>query len=106
METRTVKLENPIIVAGKEMTEVMVRGSTVGDEEDAMQQAVRLKRGDNPVAIELCLMAKLTRLPYDALRSMRGRDYANLRAALNELNGVENNPDENPTETAGTPGSD
>ncbi|MDE6734943.1 MAG: phage tail assembly protein, partial [Desulfovibrio sp.] len=47
-QTKTVKLAEPIMVGGKEVTEVTLRRSTVGDEEDAMQQAVQLKRGKNP----------------------------------------------------------
>lgn len=86
-ETRTVKLREPIQVGGKEVTEVTLRRSTVGDEEDAMQQAVQLKRGKNPVTVEMCLFARVTRLPYDAIRALHGRDYAAIREAFNDLNG-------------------
>lgn len=85
---KIVKLVEPITVGGKEISEVTVRRSTVGDEEDAMQSAVQLKRGKNPLTVEMCLMARVSKLPYDAVRSMHGPDYAALRQALNELNGV------------------
>lgn len=100
MEKKTVTLSAPVKVADREMLEIEIRRSTVGDEEDAMQQAVRMKRGDNQVTVEICLIAMLTRLPYDAVRSLYGPDYQKLRHALNELNGVEST--ENPTLKAGT----
>ena len=86
-QTKTIKLAEPIMMGGKEITEVTLRRSTVGDEEDAMQQAVQLKRGKNPVTVEMCLFARVTRLPYDAIRSMYGADYATIREAFNDLNG-------------------
>lgn len=96
MKTKTVTLSEPLIVGGKELAEVVVRRSTVGDEEDAMQQAIGLKQGNNPVTVELCLMSRVTRLPYDAIRSMTGPEYQKLKTALNALNGpVE---DVNPTD--------
>lgn len=85
--SRTVTLREPLTVGGKEMTEVVVNASTVGDEEDAMQMAVDMKRGSNPVTVELCLISRVTRLPYDILRGMNGADYTALREALNEVNG-------------------
>ena len=66
--SRTVTLREPLTVGGKEMTEVVVTASTVGDEEDAMQMAVDMKRGSNPVTVELCLLSRVTRLPYDDAR--------------------------------------
>ncbi|WP_288230892.1 phage tail assembly protein [uncultured Desulfovibrio sp.] len=102
--TRTVALSEPIEVGGKALAEVVVRRSTVGDEEDAMQQAVQLKRGQNPVTVEMCLLSRVTRLPYDAIRSLHGADYAAIREALGELNGPVPGGPENPTpETDGTP---
>lgn len=89
MENATVTLSAPVMAAGKEVTEVSLRRATVGDEEDAMQQAIQLKRGKNPVTVEMCLFAKVTRLPYDAIRSLAGRDYAAIREAHNRLNGFE-----------------
>lgn len=87
MEKKTVKLANPIIVAGKEISEVEVRRSTIGDEEDAMQQAIQLKKGKNPLTVEMCLMCRVARLPYDAVRAMHGPDYMAIRQAMNEMNG-------------------
>ena len=98
MKKTTVKIEKPILIAGKEVSEICLRSSTVGDEEDAMQQAVQLKRSKNNVTIELCLFAKLTRIPYDVLRTLQGPDYQKLRDALNEMNGAaaDAEEDENP----------
>ena len=99
---KTIQLKEPIEVGGKTLTEIEVRRSTIGDEEDAMQTAVRMKRGQNPLTVEMCLFAKVTRLPYDKIRMMNGQDYAAIRAALNELNGVEPpTDDENPTMQSG-----
>ena len=47
-------------------------------------------------------MSKLTRLPYDAIRSMTGPEYQKLKEALNEVNGFSGEEQENPTPTAGT----
>lgn len=102
MKTKHVNLAEPLNIGGKEITEVVVRRSTVGDEEDAMQQAISLKRGNNNVTVELCLMAKLTRLPYDAIRGMVGPEYQKLKAALNEVNGLAEETSENPMQTDGT----
>lgn len=95
---KIVILKEPLEVAGKILTEIEVRRSTIGDEEDAMQTAIQLKKGKNPLTVEMCLMARVTRLPYDKIRLMHGQDYAAIRAALNELNGVEapKDDDENP----------
>lgn len=101
MKTIHVNLSEPLNVGGKEITEVVVRRSTVGDEEDAMQQAINLKRGGNNVTIELCLMAKLTRLPYDTIRNMAGPEYQKLKDALNEVNGLAGETPENPMQTDG-----
>lgn len=102
MKTKLVRLNEPLNIGGKEITEVVVRRSTVGDEEDAMQQAISLKRGHNNVTVELCLMSKLTRLPYDAIRGMPGPEYQKLKEALNEVNGLADEVQENPMETDGT----
>lgn len=97
-KTRTIKLADPVVVGGNEISEVILRRATVGDEEDAMQRAVQLKRAANPVTVELCLFSKLTRLPYDTLRMMHGPDYKKIRDAHNELSGLVEQ-DENPTRT-------
>ena len=106
--SRTVRLRTPVQVDGKDITEVVVRASTVGDEEDAMQQAVTMQRGSNPVTVEICLLSKVTRLPYDALREMSGPDYAALREALSAVNGRDtadgtDPAGEDPTGTAASP---
>lgn len=89
MEKEIVKLTYPITVEGSEISELTLRPSRVGDEEDAMQMAVRLKKADNPVTVEVLLFSHLTKLPYDAIRLLHGQDYQKLRQTLNRLNGVE-----------------
>jgi hypothetical protein len=71
-----------------------------------MDMAIRLKRQKNAVTVEVCLIAKLTKLPYDIVRGMCGQDYAALREALNELNGVAANPTPTPETETGMPESD
>lgn len=86
MKEKTIDLLEPLIVGGTEMHQVTIRRSTVGDEEDAMEMAIRLKRPKNSVTVEVCMFSKLTKLPYDAVRSMCGQDYTALREALSALN--------------------
>ena len=101
MKMKNVTLSEPLIVGGKELVEITVRRRTVGDEEDAMQEAIRLDRANNSATVELCLMSKLTRLPYDALRSLGRADYRKIKEALALLEGgLENGED--PMLTAGT----
>lgn len=98
MKTKNIKLIEPVTVGGKEITEITVRRSTIGDEEDAMQAAIQMKRGKNPLCVEMNLMSRVSKLPYDVLRSMHGQDYQQIRNALNEVNGTlpEAVDDENP----------
>lgn len=86
MKEKTIDLLEPVTVGGVEMPQVSIRRSTVGDEEDAMEMAIRLKRPKNSVTVEVCMFSKLTKLPYDVVRSMCGQDYTALRDALSELN--------------------
>lgn len=97
-KTLTVTLSEPVEIGGQQMTEITVRPSNIGDEEDAMQQAVSLKRPKNPLTVEMCILSRVTRIPYDKLRKMNNRDYAALRSALNELTGIGTGDaeDENP----------
>ncbi len=87
MKEKTVILLEPVSVRGEKKKEIVVRASTVGDEEDAMQRAVQMNKARNPVTVELCLISRVSGIKYDDLRGMNGQDYATLRAALNELNG-------------------
>ena len=97
MEKKIVKLQTPITIGGVEKTEVEVRASTIGDEEDALQEALRLKKGKNALTIEMCLFSKVSKIPYDVLRSMNRADYGAIRDAVNEVNGIEPEDDgENP----------
>ena len=98
MEEKKVTLIEPVTVAGQEVREVTLRRSTIGDEEDAMQQAIALGRKGNPLTTEACLLSRVTGLPYDVLRSMHGPNYAAIRAAHNALFGhAPEEPAENPT---------
>lgn len=101
MEAKTINLSRPVTVNGAEVTEITVRPTTVGNEEDAMQMAISMKRGKNPLTVEMCLFAKSTKLPFDALRAMPSSDYVKIRKAVNEVNGIEEDEeteeDENPT---------
>lgn len=101
---KIIQLQEPLEVAGKTLTEIEVRRSTIGDEEDAMQTAIQLKKSKNPLTVEMCLIARVARLPYDKIRQMHGQDYAAIRAALNELNGMEapTEDDENPMTPSGS----
>lgn len=100
MEKKQVKLLEPIIVGGEEVTEITIRRSTVGDEEDAMEMAIGSSARRTRSRLSLHF-SKLTRLPYDAIRSLYGPDYTALREALNELNAPEG---EDPTMTPETDG--
>ena len=60
---QTVKLSAPLQVGGKEVWELTVRPSTVGDEEDGMQDAVAMHKGNNPLTAEMALLARITRVP-------------------------------------------
>ena len=100
---QTVKLSAPLQVGGKDVWELTVRPSTSGGEEGAMQDAVGIRRGNNPLTAEMALLARIVRVPYDALRGLSSGDYLKLRAAFNVVNGT-NESQENPTpEAAGTP---
>lgn len=103
---QTVKLSAPLQVGGKEVWELTVRPSTIGDEEDAMQDAVGMGKATNPLTTEMTLLARIARVPYDALRGLSSGDYLKLRAAFNVVNRVNavDSGQENPTpEAAGTP---
>ena len=98
-----VKLSAPLQVGGKEVWELTVRPSTIGDEEDAMQDAVGMGKATNPLTAEMTLLALIARIPYDALRALSSGDYLKLRNAFNAVNGT-GESQENPTpEAAGMP---
>ena len=96
---QTVKLSAPLQVGGKEVWELTVRPSTIGDEEDAMQDAVGMGKATNPLTAEMALLARIVRVPYDALRGLSSGDYLKLRAAFNAVNGTDESQ-ENPTPEA------
>lgn len=100
MKTKTIQLRQHLNCKGQEISELTVRRINIGDEEDAMQQAVSLKRSKNPITVEMCIFAKAARIPYDAVRQMNSVDYAALRQAMDEVNGglteIEEEDEENP----------
>lgn len=96
---QTVKLSTPLQVGGKEVWELTVRPSTVGDEEDGMQDAVAMHKGNNPLTAEMAMLARITRVPYDAMRGLSSGDYLKLRNAFNAVNGT-GESQENPTPEA------
>lgn len=96
---QTVKLSAPLQVGGKEVWELTVRPSTIGDEEDAMQDAVGMGKATNPLTAEMALLARIVRVPYDAMRGLSSGDYLKLRAAFNAVNGT-GESQENPTPEA------
>lgn len=89
-----VSLLEPLTIGGKSWTTVDVRRPTVGDEEDAMDMAIKLGRGENRVTLELCLMSRLTSIPYDALRRMEAADYTAIRDAANSISARPTTPTE------------
>ena len=105
-DMKTVALSAPLHVGGKDVWELTLRPSTIGDEEDAMQDAVSMGKATNPLTAEMTLLARITRVPYDALRGLSSGDYLRLRTTFNAVNRV-NDTAENPTPAAaGTPSPD
>lgn len=101
--SKSVVLNEPLNVGGKTIAEVVVRPSTIGDEEDAMQDAVGMGKATNPLTAEMTLLARIARIPYDALRALSSGDYLKLRSAFNEVNRG-SDPQENPMpDGRGTP---
>ena len=98
-DMKTVSLSAPIRVGGKDVLELTVRPSTIGDEEDAMQDAVGMGKGTNPLTAEMTLLARIVRVPYDALRGLSSGDYLKLRSAFNVVTSV-GESQENPTPEA------
>lgn len=80
-----VTLHEPLTIGGKTYTAIDVRRPCVGDEEDAMDQALAMGKGENRVTLELCLYSKITLIPYDVLRTMDADDYRSIRDAAVEL---------------------
>lgn len=101
MKTTTVKLSTSLRIGGKDIDEFTVRASTVGDEEDAMQDAVLMDRAKNVLTVEMALLARMASIPYNLMRTLSGEDYARIREAYNSLMAPAKQQ-ENPTED-GTP---
>ena len=91
-----VTLRELLTIGGKTYTTIDVRRPCVGDEEDAMDQALAMGKGENRVTLELCLYSKITLIPYDVLRAMDADDYRAIRDAAVELT----RPMETPLEEA------
>lgn len=82
---KQVVLREPLTIGGQRYTSIDVRRPCVGDEEDAMEQALAMGRGENRVTMELCLYSLLTQIPYDQLRTMDADDYRNIRDAVRDV---------------------
>lgn len=84
-KTAQAVLGAPIVVRGKQIETITLRRATLGDDEDAMEMAISLNRGTNPVTVELCTLSIVSGVPYDVLRTLDEDDIAELRAAHNSL---------------------
>ena len=84
-KTAQATLSAPIAVQGKQTETLTLRRATLGDDEDAMEMALALNRGTNPVTVELCTLSIVAGVPYDVLRTLDEDDIATLRAAHNSL---------------------
>lgn len=84
-KTAQAVLGAPIVVRGKQTETITLRRATLGDDEDAMEMAISLNRGTNPVTVELCTLSIVSGVPYDVLRTLDEDDIAELRAAHNSL---------------------
>jgi len=80
-----VTLKEPLTIGGQTFTTIDVRRPCVGDEEDAMEQAISMGRGENRVTLEICLFSILTSIPYDKLRGMDAEDYTAIRKAADAV---------------------
>ena len=81
-ETITVTLAKGIVVSGEKRTEITLREPTVGDNMVARAAA----KGDS-AGHEVNLLANLSGLSPDEIRSAKMRDYTRLQEALDFLNG-------------------
>lgn len=79
MKKEIIRLVEPIEIGGKQTGEIEMRASTIGDEEDALQMAIQMKRSANNLTVEMCLYSILTNVPFDKIRMMNSADYAALR---------------------------
>lgn len=81
-----IELKNPVEKkAGQMVTELTLRRPTVGDEEDAMDNAILLGKENNRITLEICTYAKLTGLKYETLRTMDPDDFVKIRNAYARL---------------------
>lgn len=94
MGKKMIMLDEPIEICGQTVSEIEMRRPTIGDLEDAQQEAIRHKRVQNAITMEMCLITRVTKINYDKLRQMYQPDYLKLRDALNELNGVTKKDDD------------
>lgn len=81
-----ISLANPVeFKNGEKVSEITMRRPTVGDEEDAMDLAISLRKSENRITLELCTYAKVTGLKYETLRTMEPEDFVKIRAAYAAL---------------------
>lgn len=82
---RSIILCEPVSFGGKTYTSLDMRRPTMGDEEDAVDQAITLGKGDNQVTVELCLVGLIVGAAYDDMRRLPTAVYKQLRAEYAEL---------------------
>lgn len=99
-KTAQATLSAPITVRGKKTDILTLRRATLGDDEDAMEQAIALGRGGNPITVELCTLSIVAGVPYDVLRTLDEDDIAAIRAAHNSLRPTKLKKTEEADETA------
>ncbi|WP_308771751.1 phage tail assembly protein [uncultured Bilophila sp.] len=102
-KTAQATLSAPIVVRGKQTETITLRRATLGDDEDAMDMAISLNRGTNPVTVELCTLSIVSGVPYDVLRTLDEDDIAALRAAHSSLRPTKRKKGDGETEAATTP---
>ena len=80
MDTKEIKLNEPLIINGEELSTLIMKKPTIGIEEDAYDMCIALKKQNNPLSVEACSLAKLCNLTYDQIRSLSRLDHNLLRA--------------------------
>ena len=81
-KVETVVLDEAVEVKGRgKVTDVEVRRPTVADEEDAMDMAIGMRKGDNRITLEVCTYSRVTGIKYEDLRNMDADDFTKIRNA-------------------------
>ena len=91
---KTVKLSNPVVIAGNEVSELTMRQATVGDLLDAYDMA-ESEMGKTPSdpRVEAYVVAACCGIPMQELLKMPRADYTNLVLARLFLDRAGRNPE-------------